>query len=262
MLPTIKTRLKHRDTNWLSFNERVLQEAEDKINPLYERIKFLAIFSSNLDEFFRVRVSQLRQMKRVDKSIRKKLALHPNKISKEILGKVKLQQQKFGMIYYDQIIPELAANGINLVDSDHFSSGQRKFATKFFNTKITSFLEIKEIDLSKDSDLFLENNKLYLIIAFKGTNKLGILNIPSDECGRFIQLENNEITFLDDIIRNEIPNLFRKEEVSGVYEIKLSRDAELYIEEEFEGILAEQIYNSLGQRSEGQATRLLYACRL
>ena len=262
MLPTIKTRLKHRDTNWLSFNERVLQEAEDKINPLYERIKFLAIFSSNLDEFFRVRVSQLRQMKRVDKSMRKNLTLHPNKISKEILGKVKIQQQKFGMIYYDQIIPELAANGINLVDSDHFSSEQRKFATKFFNTKITSFLEIKEIDLSKDSDLFLENNKLYLIIAFKGTNKLGILNIPSDECGRFIQLKNNEITFLDDIIRNEIPNLFRKEEVSGVYEIKLSRDAELYIEDEFEGILAEQIYNSLGQRTEGQATRLLYDTKM
>ncbi len=75
MLSSPETQLKHRDLNWLSFNERVLQEAEDKNNPLYERIKFLAIFSSNLDEFFRVRVSQLRQIKRVEKSIRKKLGI-------------------------------------------------------------------------------------------------------------------------------------------------------------------------------------------
>ncbi|NJW54805.1 polyphosphate kinase 1, partial [Salinimicrobium sp. CDJ15-91] len=66
--------IRHRDLNWLSFNERVLQEAQDKTTPLYERLKFLAIFSTNLDEYFRVRVSQLRQMKRVEKSLRKKLA--------------------------------------------------------------------------------------------------------------------------------------------------------------------------------------------
>lgn len=116
---------RHRDLNWLSFNERVLQEAEDPNNPLYERIKFLAIFSSNLDEYFRVRVSQLRQIKRVEKSIRKKLALRPNKITKEILERVKIQQDYFGRIYFDQIIPELAENGIYLIDSEHFTPKQK-----------------------------------------------------------------------------------------------------------------------------------------
>src|SRR5690606_37012911 len=119
-----------------SFNERVLQEAEDKTNPLYERIKFLAIFSSNLDEYFRVRVSQLRQIKRVEKSIRKKLALRPNKITKEILEMIKLQQDKFGKIYYGEIIPELAENGILLIDSEHFSAKQKIYAAQVYKKKV------------------------------------------------------------------------------------------------------------------------------
>src|SRR5680860_333934 len=125
LLPT-ETRLKHRDLNWLSFNERVLQEATDKENPLYERIKFLAIFSSNLDEYFRVRVSQLRQINKVEKSIRLKLALRPNEITKKILEEVKLQQQKFGEIYSTQIIPELAENGISLINSAHLNKAQKE----------------------------------------------------------------------------------------------------------------------------------------
>lgn len=258
-MPLLKqNRLKHRDINWLSFNERVLQEAEDKINPLYERIKFLAIFSANLDEYFRVRVSQLRQIKRVEKSIRKKLALRPNKVTKQILEEVKSQQQKFGKIYFDQIIPELAENGIHLVDSENFSKEQKKFAASYFNENIAKHLELKNINFSVESDLFLENNVLYFAITFTGNDKLGILNIPTENCGRFVSLEKNRITFLDDIIRNEIPSLFPKEEISGIFEIKLSRDAELYIEDEFDGVLAEKIYNSLQQRSDGQATRLLY----
>lgn len=258
MLPEKQNRLRHRDINWLSFNERVLQEAEDKINPLYERIKFLAIFSANLDEYFQVRVSQLRQIKRVEKSIRKKLALRPNKITKEILKEVKCQQQKFGAIYYDQIIPELAANGIYLIDSENYSEEQKEFAGEYFNENIAGYLQPKIIDFSKQSDLFLENNILYFVITFEGNENLGILNIPTESCGRFVSLEKNNITFLDEIIRIKIASLFPKKEISGIYEIKLSRDAELYIDDEYDGVLAEKIYESLQQRTDGQATRLLY----
>lgn len=258
MLQSPDNRLKHPDTNWLSFNGRVLQEAEDKLNPLYERIKFLAIFSSNLDEFFRVRVSQLRQIKRVEKSLRKKLALRPNKITKQILEEVKLQQQKFGKIYYEQVIPELAENGIFLIECENFSKKQEAFAHEYFNSNVASFLQPKKINLNKDSNLFLENSVLYFVITFKKSQKLGIVNIPSEECGRFINFQDNYITFLDDIIRKELPSLFPSEKISGVFEIKLSRDAELYIDDEYQGILAEKIYNSLAQRSDGQPTRLLY----
>ncbi len=258
MLEPTDSRLRHRDLNWLSFNERVLQEAEDKINPLYERLKFLAIFSSNLDEYFRVRVSQLRQIKKVEKSIRKKLALRPNKFTKQILEEVKLQQHKFGEIFHDQIIPELAENGIFLIGSSEFNAAQDKVARSYFKENAFQYLKPEIIDLLKESNLFLTNNILYFAVTFKNEDKLGIVNIPTKECGRFVQFTNNTITFLDDIIRNSIPELFPSEEISGIFEIKMSRDAELYIEDEFDGVLAEKIYDSLAQRTDGQPTRLLY----
>lgn len=258
MISPEEIRLKHRDLNWLSFNERVLQEAGDTANPLYERIKFLAIFSSNLDEYFRVRVSQLRQIKRVEKSIRKKLALKPNKITKQILEEVKLQQHKFGEIYQEVIIPELAENGIFLIDSNNFSKEQKEKAGELFTAKFKEHIKTRMIDLEDDTDLFLVNNLPYFTVTFEDNTKYGFVTIPSDECGRFIELGKNEITFLDDIIRFNINSLFPEEKVTGIYEIKLSRDAELYIEDEFNGILAEKIYESLAQRSDGQPTRLLY----
>src|SRR5690606_34385488 len=252
------TRFRHRDLNWLSFNERVLQEAEDKKNPLYERIKFLAIFSLNLDEYFRVRVSQLRQIKRVEKSIRKKLALRPNKITKEILEKVKLQQQRFGEIYFEQIIPELAENGIELVETDHLTTKQIQFAQTYFQKNIASNLNVEMVKFTDEGELFLENNQLYFGVTFEDESQLGIVHIPVDLCGRFMKIETNVILFIDDIIRIEIPSLFPDQKITGIYSIKLSRDAELYIDDEFDGILAEKIYESLAQRTDGQPTRLLY----
>ncbi|MEO2071834.1 MAG: polyphosphate kinase 1 [Zunongwangia sp.] len=253
-------RFRHRDLNWLYFNERVLQEAEDKLNPLFERIKFLAIFSSNLDEYFRVRVSQLRQMKRVEKSIRKKLALKPNRLTKQILKEVKEQQDRFGAIYTMQILPELAANNIHIVDSEHFTKEQQDFTNTYFTDHVKKHLEIKKVDLSKENDLFLDNAMIYFLITFDNENELGVVNIPVDQCGRFVYFEHgkNMLTYLDEIVRSELPCLFPKDNITGIYEIKLSRDAELYIEDQYEGVLAEKIYESLKQRTDGQPTRLLY----
>ncbi|MDN3594041.1 polyphosphate kinase 1 [Zunongwangia endophytica] len=257
-------RFRHRDLNWLYFNERVLQEAEDKKNPLFERIRFLAIFSSNLDEYFRVRVSQLRQMKRVEKSIRKKLDLKPNRLTKQILKIVKEHQERFGDIYTKQILPELSANDIHLIDSDHFDEKQQKFANYYFEHSIKNHLEIKKIDLSTENDLFLDNAMIYFLIGFKNENHLGIVNIPVDKCGRFVYFEHgkNMLTYLDEIIRSELPCLFPNDKITGIYEIKLSRDAELYIEDQYEGVLAEKIYDSLDQRADGQPTRLLYDAKM
>ncbi len=97
----------HRDLSWLRFNHRVFQEAADERNPLYERIKFLAIFSSNLDEFFRVRVSDIRQIKNIEKPLRKKLITKPNKVLKEIKEQVDILQNEFGRIFNKEIIPTI-----------------------------------------------------------------------------------------------------------------------------------------------------------
>ncbi len=259
-------RFRHRDLNWLSFNERVLQEAEDKLNPLYERINFLAIFSSNLDEYFRVRVSQLRQMKRVKKSIRKTLALRPTKITKKIIEKVKDQQEKFGEIYYSEIIPELADHGIQVLDAYHFDGSNKDFVSSYFQEKVKKHLNPVTLDLDRENELFLENSVLYFLITFKENNRLAVVNIPVEECGRFVMMpQKNEIhyiTYLDEIIRHEVSSLFHDNEIVGIYEMKLSRDAELYIDDIYEGVLAEKIYKSLKQRMEGQPTRLLYDSKM
>lgn len=255
-------RFRHRDLNWLSFNERVLQEAADKINPLYERMKFLAIFSSNLDEYFRVRVSQLRQMKRVKKSIRKKLALRPSKITKQIIEEVKQQQDRFGDIYHSEIIPELAENGIYILDAEHFKPAHKEFVSSFFNNKVEDHLKPIMLNLKKENELFLENSVLYFLVTFKNEDRLAVVNIPVNDCGRFVMMKGvkgkHNITYLDEIIRHEASKIFPDNDITGIYEIKLSRDAELYIDDIYEGVLAEKIYESLKQRTDGQPTRLLY----
>ncbi|TQI70777.1 polyphosphate kinase [Gramella sp. Hel_I_59] len=257
-----ENRFRHRDLNWLSFNERVLQEAADKINPLYDRMKFLAIFSSNLDEYFRVRVSQLRQMKRVKKSIRKKLALKPSRITKQIIEEVKKQQNQFGDIYKKQIIPELAANNIFLLEADHYDEKQKAFAEDYFQKNIQQHLDPILINLDEENELFLKNSILYFLVTFKDENKLAIVNIPVEECGRFVsfddEAEKHQITYLDEILRHQLFKIFPESDITGIYEIKLSRDAELYIDDIYEGVLAEKIYESLKQRTDGQPTRLLY----
>jgi polyphosphate kinase len=253
--------LRHRDLNWLSFNERVLQEAQDPGTPLYERLKFLAIFSMNLDEYFRVRVSQLRQMKRVKKSIRKRLALKPNKTVKEILKEVGDQQERFGKIYREEIIPALEKKGIFLVHREEYSDLQEEFARKYFR-KIKDCIKPVIIEYHNQGDLFLENNQLYFMVSFAGEDNFGVVNVPTDECGRFItfssETKDHKITFLDDIVKVNIPDLFPQNQIEGIFEIKLSRDAELYIDDEVDGLLAEKIYESLEQRTDGQPTRLLY----
>ena len=257
-----KNRFRHRDLNWLSFNERVLQEAADKLNPLYDRMKFLAIFSSNLDEYFRVRVSQLRQMKRVKKSIRKKLALKPSRITKQIIEEVKKQQNQFGDIYKKQIIPELAANNIFLLEGDHYDQKQKAYAEDYFNENIQQHLDPILVNLNEENELFLKNSILYFLVTFKDENKLAIVNIPVEECGRFVtfkdEADKHQITYLDEILRHQLFKIFPESDITGIYEIKLSRDAELYIDDIYEGVLAEKIYESLKQRTDGQPTRLLY----
>ena len=156
----------HRDINWLSFNDRVLQEAADKSNPLYERLKFIAIFSSNLDEYFRVRVSQLRQLKRVDKSIRKKLALRPSKFVKELLVKVKSQQEELGEIFFDHIVPELGDNNIHLLDYKTIKESPLELVKEYYHTHLRQKIHTDIVEASKTSDIFLENQHLYFLVTF------------------------------------------------------------------------------------------------
>ena len=104
----------HRDISWLTFNYRVLQEAKDPSVPLFERIKFLAIYSSNLDEFFRVRVAHQHSLVRLGKKTKKRLDHYPEAVLKKIHKVVNKQQEEFSRIFMEQIIPELSNHQIFL----------------------------------------------------------------------------------------------------------------------------------------------------
>ncbi|KKL17576.1 hypothetical protein LCGC14_2484180, partial [marine sediment metagenome] len=261
---------KHRDISWLSFNGRVLQEAADIRNPLYERIRFLAIFSSNLDEFFRVRVSKLRQIKNVDSSLQKKLNIEPTKILRTINARVEEQQQLFGRLFQDDILPALAQNGVLLLGYESFNTDQRQFAKAFFEKDVRKRIEI--VPYSSSEVPFLTNNSLYFYVCFDdGT--CSFVSIPSDSLDRFItlpsedsaeasQLNVHSITFLDDIVAQELPGLFPEQRIRNFYEIKLSRDAELYWDDNYDGGIVELIEASLSQRNVGQPTRLLHDFRM
>tara|TARA_A100000171_G_scaffold53108_1_gene76961 strand:- start:10107 stop:12146 length:2040 start_codon:yes stop_codon:yes gene_type:complete len=249
----------HRDLSWLRFNHRVLQEAADKRNPLYERIKFLAIFSSNLDEFFKVRVSDIRQIKKIEKPLRKKLITKPNKVLKEIKKQVELQQEEFGSIFKDQIVPELKNHQIHLIGFKEFSTNQKEIAKSYYQETLKDKVKINKYNASEENQVFVENEALYLTTQLS-EDEFAVINIPEDEPRFFTFPKHNGkhyITFIDDILKYNLRQNPKMEQNITFYSIKTSRDAELYIENELSGNLAEKIKNALSKRDTGQATRLL-----
>jgi len=249
----------HRDLSWLRFNHRVLQEASDKRNPLYERIKFLAIFSSNLDEFFKVRVSDIRQIKNIEKPLRKKLITKPNKVLKEIKKQVELQQEEFGAVFNTEIIPELKKHQIHLIGFKEFSTNQKEIAKTFYQETLKDKIKINTYTTSEENQVFVENEALYLTTQLSDT-KFAVINIPKNEPRFFTFPKHNGkhyITFIDDILKYNLRQNPKMEQDITFYSIKTSRDAELYIENELSGNLAEKIKNALVKRDTGQATRLL-----
>ncbi|WP_109302666.1 polyphosphate kinase 1 [Aquimarina sp. AU474] len=249
----------NRDLSWLRFNHRVLQEVADESNPLYERIKFLAIFSSNLDEFFKVRVSDIRKIKNLDKPLRKKLITKPNKLLKEIKKQVHQQQEELGHLFNNHILPDLKKEGIRLISAEEFSDSQKEFAKNYYQEHLKNKLSITINIEQGDETVFIENEQLYLT-ALLHNAELILIKIPSDTT-RFITFpyENDtyDITFVDDILKYNLTQFYSQKQISSFYSIKISRDAELYIDNEYSGNLLTKIKDSLGNRDTGQVTRLL-----
>ncbi|MGS2737960.1 polyphosphate kinase 1 [Sinomicrobium sp. M5D2P17] len=249
----------NRDLSWLQFNHRVLQEAADTRNPLYERIKFLAIFSSNLDEFFKVRVSAIRQLKKLDRDFRRKLISKPNKLIKEIKSQVEKQQEWFGEIYRDQIIPELKQNDICIIARSEFNKEQKAFSSACFKT-FASRLDIHYFDEMSIEAIALDSEAMAMVVEFEQDTTPALVRFPA-EVDRFVVLPSNDgkffITFIDDILRDNLNKICKNKPIRNMYAVKLTRDAELYLEDEYSGTLVDAIYNALGKRKTGQATRLL-----
>ncbi|WP_310994062.1 polyphosphate kinase 1 [Aequorivita marina] len=250
----------HRDLSWLRFNHRVLQEASDERNLLYERIKFLAIFSSNLDEFFRVRVSDIRQIKHLKKPLRKKLISKPNKVLKEIKKQVDIQQNEFGTIFDDSVKPQLASEGIHLIGYELFSEKQQQLARAYYEESLRQITKVSRHSNTEKHSVFVKNEWLYLAAQTTKSEFL-LVEIPDSEPRFFVFPSEDKktfyITFIDDILKYNLQKEFTEEMETAFYSFKISRDAELYIEDEFSGNLMEKIKAALPKRDTGQATRVL-----
>jgi len=247
-----------RDVSWLSFNARVLQEAADPSVPLLERLKFLAIYSSNLDEFYRVRVASLRGMKELPKQERSEQEKKPRKLLRKIRAIVDTQQQRFGSIFQHEIIPQLEANGVFLVDHKSLSASEKEQVSDLFHNKISKDVEAQTLSLEQPSP-FLANQQLYLVVDLGSDDSFGLVNVPSEEVGRFFLLSeqpDTRVLNLDELIRTQLPQMFPG--MVGAYAVKMSRDAELHLTEEYGGDLIEKIKEAVAKREKGLPTRFLY----
>ncbi|MCB9276976.1 MAG: polyphosphate kinase 1, partial [Lewinellaceae bacterium] len=257
----------HRDISWLSFNYRVLQEAKDPSVPLFERIKFLAIYSSNLDEFFRVRMANHRNLLRVSKKTKKELDIDPKQLIKDIQGIVDKQQEEFSRIFQEEIIPELKNHNIYLLRRMELDEEQKAFVEAFFNDHMLPFVQPVLLVKNKIRP-FLNNAALYLTVLLQdkenknAPHEFAIVKIPSDHLPRFIKLPSasnrNDLIILDDIVRHSVSWMFPGYDILDTYSIKLTRDAELYIDDEFSGDLIQKIKESLIKRQVGPASRFVY----
>ncbi|MCH2023632.1 MAG: polyphosphate kinase 1 [Saprospiraceae bacterium] len=255
----------HRDISWLSFNYRVLQEAKDSSVPLFERLKFLGIYSSNLDDFFRVRVAAIKTLIRLGAKTKRKLNFPPDKILEEIRQIVTKQQMEFVEIYNNQIIPELRSCDIWLLHSLDFKKYHHQFLDNFFKEKLIQHFQPVLLVQNKIKT-FLKSGVLYFAIRLKTKgrkNRYAVLEIPSKRFPRFIQFpsrksKRKELFFLDDIVRYCLPQLFPGYFVEEVYSIKMTRDADIYIEDEYSGDLIEKIRKGIAKRNIGKGTRFVY----
>ena len=255
----------HRDVSWLSFNQRVLDEAKNEKLPIFERILFLSIFSSNLDEFFRVRVAALRSLQKVSKKkIVNQINFNPNKTLKTLLTICLDHQNQFGRILYRSVIPELKKNGIIVYWNKPLLKTHKIDVRHYFMSKIMSYLQ--PIFISENDRPFFNSNRLYFVLRMVSNHEDGdrfaFLNIPSNALPRFVRLKsirnNDYFIFIDDIIRENIEVVFPGFKVLECKSIKLNRDADLNIEDEFEGDLVEKIQKHLFRRNIGAPSRFLY----
>ncbi len=257
----------NREISWLSFNERVLQEAEDKRNPLLERLKFLGIFSNNRDEFYRVRVATVKRLMKLGSRAVELYGDDPKTLLKQLQNKVLNQQKKFDELYL-KILEELKENSIFIINEKEVLKPHREYLTKYFHEEVMPSLFPILIDPRKPFP-FLKDKYGYLYIKLvskqnTSQTKYALIEIPTKVLSRFVILPPNGdkkyIILLDDVIRynlNEIFSVFGFK-CEGAYNIKLTRDAELEIDNDLSESILEKVSKGLKDRQKGKPVRFIY----
>jgi polyphosphate kinase len=256
-----------RDISWLSFNARVLQEAADTTVPLRERIKFLGIFSNNMDEFFRVRVATLKRMLNLNQKVNMHMEDAPDKILDQIQSTVLRQQSEFNRIW-ESIRKEMEKERIYLVSENNLNEEQKIFVERYFEEEVRSNIiplmmeSIQEFPFLRDKSLFLA-----VVLSKKNTaynQKYAIIEVPSKVLGRFVQLpsppDSHCIILLEDIIRYNLPSIFSyfgfDEYQSWVF--KVTRDAEIDLDTDVATSIIQKLEKGIKNRKKGKPVRFVY----
>ncbi len=267
-----------RDLSWLSFNYRVLLEAADEQVPLAERIKFLAIYSANLDEFFRVRVVALRSLAALSQKKRTKhLPVDPQVVLSQVADTVARQQQQYESLFEQTLLAELLQKRVILYTDDQLADRHRQEVSDFFRSTVLSYLQPVFVGtrrrLKRRNKLPLLNSKaLYLALTLRpkgptslelpGESVTAYLNIPKDKLARFVELSSIDgvsyFVFLDDIIRTNLSVVFPGFEVEECYSFKLNRSEDISIHDEYRGNLVKKIKAQLDKRKTAAPVRFLY----
>lgn len=258
----MESRFFDRDISWLGFNYRVLKEAADETVPLMERLKFLSIYSANLDEFYRVRMPALQSLKNLESD---NAGLHYATVIASINNIIIGQMKALGAIITNSLLPKLKEQKIHLIYNESIPHFLLKHCTAYFYNQVAGFLQpvfLRE----KTHSLVIENNKLQLLVVLannKGEDELAILNIPADFLPRFYFMDDDNtgtrfIIFLDDIIKANLDKIFTGYSIRASYSFKITRDAALDLYDEFDEDIAASIERQLKKRDKGIATRFLY----
>jgi polyphosphate kinase len=256
-----------RDISWLAFNSRVLQEAADPAVPLRERVKFLGIFSNNMDEFFRVRVATLRRM--LESGIKRKLypEENPEVLLKNVQERVIEMQLQFEKIWRD-IHRSLKKENIRFLNERQLTAAQKKFVLSYFDENVRSNIVPLMIQ-QQEHPPALNDKALYVACKLSSASQPGkplyaLVSVPSKHLPRFIELpakgKSRFIILLEDVVKLALPrifSLFRFDSISA-HVIKLTRDAEIDIDNDLSTSLMSKIEKGLKKRKKGKPVRLVY----
>ncbi len=267
----LKKHFIQRDISWLSFNARVLQEANDSSVPLKERIRFLGIFSNNLDEFFRVRVATLKRMLEFAEK-RKKLNMHMEEAPQNILDQIQTivlrQQNEFNRIW-ESILKELRKEKIFLVDEKHLNREQQVFVKKYFDDEVRSNIIPLMIE-SLPTLPYLRDKSIYLgVVMHKKKSaylqKYALIEVPAKAVGRFIQLPSKKpgehhIILLEDVVRFNLPLIFSYfgYDHFDAHIFKVTKDAEIDLDNDVSTTFVEKMEKGLKNRRKGKPVRFVY----
>ncbi len=255
-----------KEISWLSFNERVLQEAENKEVPLLERFKFLGIYSNNLDEYFRVRVATLKKLSQIGSKSKDILGYSAKATLQKIQEIVIEQNTRFEKVY-KSLISELSKHNIHFINEKELNQEQTEFVKNYFLTEVRT--RLMPFLIEKDSELpNLTDDGIYLAIQLYNTKnskkRFALLEIPTNVLPRFIVFpekgEEKYVIYLDDIIRfglKDIFFIFDFDEFSA-HTIKLTKDAELEITDDISENYIDKLSRSIHQRKWGTPVRFIY----